>query len=852
MNATKPRNRLKMNLESRITTKNKLKTRLRVSNKLLASVGSIVFLILATILILSQLGNSEKTHGAVPSSQIDLRSNAYEITELNQWSLGDAAFTTQGASGDQSAGSCASGPNYNVWFTFRAIHDTVTIDLKIGGSEGSMTRPFLVLWDSAGSELACAAYSSPTSDLTIQYNSLNVGDLYYISVDHNNSTSDTGTFRLDVNNVSDVVYYAIDDDDWDKNSTWSTSDGGSAASSYPTGANVVYIKGYKVDVDNTQEAAAIFMVVESDHTELKIDDGHLTVKGNFEVTNSGVNKDMKIEVKDGGSFNIWGDATFTRDGGNKDFELKVKDNASMTVNGDFTMDANSGSSDNNDIKIRDDARVNILGDLTLDYSGGRKIKLDLEDDTKISVGGNIYMYSTTDSKVEIDLANRAVLSIGGNFVRGSTPYGELDMNNDSKLVFSGSTGQQTFPDPSGAGNDDFTFQDVEFNNTYGTIPQIVLDASVTLSDSIIFTNGVLATTSTELLIIEDNSDVTGASANSYVDGPLKKIGNETFEFPVGDGSYYAPIEISAPSSSSAEFTAQYFYETYADVNSIGSGIDRVSSIEYWDLQRNNGSSPGNDVFVTLHWTTSGHGFTDLDSIHVAQYTGGQWDALDPATATGTVNAGTVSSGTKASSFGTFTFGAGGPGNPLPISLLYFQATLEDDNNVKLNWATSLEINNDYFTLYKSLDGEQFAEMATVKGAGNSQQEITYSYVDENAEAGTNYYMLKQTDFDGKYEYFNMVAVEVGMKVDGLQLDNVWPNPITNQINIRYLAPAEGYLQMELINLNGQLVKNHAVEARPGVNTYVIDQLDDLPSGIYFLTLRQGESQTQAIKLIKSQ
>lgn len=843
-----------MKLEPKLSTKDKLqsKLKLRVAIKVAAASTAIALTILIAVFIISQLGSSKKVRGAISSAQIDSRANAYEITDLNNWSLGDAAFTTENASGDGTQGSCASdGPNYNVWFKFRAIHDTATISLKIGGSEGTMTSPYLILWDSAGSELACAAYSSPTSDLTIQYNSLTIGQLYYISVDNKNSASDTGTFRLDVNNVSDVVYYAIDDDDWDNNSTWSTTDGGSSASSYPTGANVVYIKGYKVKVDNTVAAASIFMIVQSDDTELEIDNGNLTVKGNFSVLNSGVNEDLKIKVKENSTFNIWGDATLTRNGGSKDFEVEVKDNANMQVNGDLLIDANAGSSNDNKFDVRDNAVISILGNLTLDYSGGRKIKFDMEDDSRVTVESNIYLTANSGGRTEIEVDDDAILYLHGDFVRGATPYGILDMNNNSKLVFAGTKQQQNFPNPAGSGGDDFTFQHIEFNNSYSTSPQISLESAINLSDSVIFTNGIVSTTSSNLLTADNYAIVVGGSASSYVDGPFKKVGNKAFTYPIGNESVYAPLGISAPSSSSAAFTAQYFHQAYTDVTSMGSGVERVSTIEYWDLQRNNGGSPGNDVYVTLHWTGSGHGITNLDSLRVVQYRSSQWEKMDPATNSGTVASGMVTSGTKANSFGPFTFGAGGPGNPLPIDLLYFQAKPENGNAVLLKWATTLEINNDYFTLYKSMDGEHFEEFATVKGAGNSQQTLEYSHIDSDPQPGTNYYLLKQTDFDGKFEYFNIVAVDIGVEASGLFVRNFGPNPFSNQLDIVFQSEVEGYVQIELTNLNGQIVRNHSFQVRQGNNNYTFSDLERLPAGIYIMTIRQGNLITDAIKLIKS-
>ncbi|MBV5323352.1 hypothetical protein JZU51_01065, partial [bacterium] len=104
----------------------------------------------------------------------DLKAGAVEISSISGWCSPDAAYTTVGASGDQAKGSCwANGPNYNRWFKFTATPSgEVLIQLKTGGSEGTLQYPFMALWDQAGVQKGCATYSTQYSDLTIVANGL--------------------------------------------------------------------------------------------------------------------------------------------------------------------------------------------------------------------------------------------------------------------------------------------------------------------------------------------------------------------------------------------------------------------------------------------------------------------------------------------------------------------------------------------------------------------------------------------------------------------------------------------------------------------------------------------------------
>ena len=97
---------------------------------------------------------------------------------------------------------------------------------------------------------------------------------------------------------------------------------------------------------------------------------------------------------------------------------------------------------------------------------------------------------------------------------------------------------------------------------------------------------------------------------------------------------------------------------------------------------------------------------------------------------------------------------------LPITLYYFDAYHLDNihNTIMIEWITHSEQNNDYFTIYKSYDGYEWSELHKIQGAGNSNTEISYSSQDSNPQPGVQYYKLRQTDYDGQWEEFDIVSV----------------------------------------------------------------------------------------------
>ncbi|MCY7409861.1 MAG: hypothetical protein LH473_06275, partial [Chitinophagales bacterium] len=99
----------------------------------------------------------------------------------------------------------------------------------------------------------------------------------------------------------------------------------------------------------------------------------------------------------------------------------------------------------------------------------------------------------------------------------------------------------------------------------------------------------LITDTTNILTLKSGATVSSVSSSSFVSGPIKKIGNSTFTFPVGKGSVYKPIAITAPSSSSDAFTAQYFNSQQSHGSNKDS-ITYLSACEYWNVKRTAGSS----------------------------------------------------------------------------------------------------------------------------------------------------------------------------------------------------------------------------------------------------------------------
>jgi hypothetical protein len=180
--------------------------------------------------------------------------------------------------------------------------------------------------------------------------------------------------------------------------------------------------------------------------------------------------------------------------------------------------------------------------------------------------------------------------------------------------------------------------------------------------------------------------------------------------------------------------------------------------------------------------------------------------------------------------------------PTPVTLLNFKA-VKNGSQVDIDWQTAAEINNDYFTVEKSLppgqagkNGMDFTVIGIVDGAGNSQSTLNYQTTDHSPYNGISYYRLKQTDFDGKVSYSNMEVVNFN---DHKNI-TVYPNPGTGIFNIQGLNEEA---ELSVQNPLGQVV----LIKKAFSDSLEID-LSSQPSGVYFIKANNGDG-SKSIKII---
>ncbi|MEZ4887599.1 MAG: SdrD B-like domain-containing protein [Chitinophagales bacterium] len=180
-----------------------------------------------------------------------------------------------------------------------------------------------------------------------------------------------------------------------------------------------------------------------------------------------------------------------------------------------------------------------------------------------------------------------------------------------------------------------------------------------------------------------------------------------------------------------------------------------------------------------------------------------------------------------------------------VELLDFSGEVQETGNL-LNWITATEINNDFFTLYHSMDKVNFKAISVVDGAGNSSNANTYNFLHRDAPNGVSYYRLDQTDFDGTTTSSNIISLIRGE--GGFGIVEVMPVPTRDIVNLTFTSKEDAEVQGTLHDVSGKVLASFKVDAKGGLNTIKVD-VSRYPIGVYLLTINNG-NQLLSTKVIK--
>jgi hypothetical protein len=441
--------------------------------------------------------------------------------------------------------------------------------------------------------------------------------------------------------------------------------------------------------------------------------------------------------------------------------------------------------------------LNCAGNLTID--AGSAIYLDFGSDdmtVPLIVGGNLVMSGSLSAS---DVAGGDI-KIGGNWTRTGTFAPKA-----RAVFFNGGSGDQTVTATSGE-----TFDYMIVDKSSGSL---VLASNVSCNQTLTLTNGNMVLGSNSLFLA---TAASGGSTGSHVvtDGAGKlTISNFTGSktFPVGPTTaIYAPVTVNNMVS------ARNFSINVGTTVTSPTDATKVVNLQ-WDITPSNAS--GNNADLTFSWPASsqasGFGYVSGMLLQVGHYNTGTstWDVAKTGTISGSDPYSVT--GTGFTNFSPFAVGSLGA---LPVELVDFKAVAKD-NTTLLNWSTASEKNNDHFEVERSYNATNWQTITTVKGHGTTNLPQQYNYTDVQANAGLNYYRLKQVDDNGAFTYSKIVSVLVG-KGSALK---TYPNPAATELTILGMDESGS---IQILDGTGKLIKT--VQGTNLLN------INDLPNGVYFV------------------
>ncbi|HPA31485.1 MAG TPA: T9SS type A sorting domain-containing protein, partial [Bacteroidia bacterium] len=456
----------------------------------------------------------------------------------------------------------------------------------------------------------------------------------------------------------------------------------------------------------------------------------------------------------------------------------------------------------------------------------------------INSSGNMgFILSATGTVEYFGDDNQIVTGIGmGNAVGGNQKYGILEIN------FGGTP------------------------NTEYVYP--TNNGTVNVRNQLKLTNGELRldedndpTVGGRTIIIENSPNTSISRTNGYIraetyDGAsivkwMFGADNTPHTIPFGiNSTTYIPLTVTS-TGGNAGFVSTSTFETnpanlpfppgVGHVNSAATGADNSADCvdRFWKINQSGSSTTFNAVF-----SAPVAEFPAIAGTYKAQhynYAGGFWDnpfqGAQSYNAVGAVRSVTVTGLSTANDWWVLV----NQNTPLPVELLSFDANCIN-NRHQIKWTTASELNNDFFTIEKSSNGNEFTFFRKIQGSGTINDTKTYTVSAEDGIA--EYYKLKQFDFNGTMHELKTIYAP-SCQNDMFKLLSV--NQVEEVVNSIISSPDNVKAEITLFDLKGILVFKEEVSLTTGINSVRLPI--NLAKGLYYFQIINDNQVTQGRKFL---
>lgn len=746
-------------------------------------------------------------------------------------SIGDPGYQAYGNICDFPGGgtNCLmSGERGSAWYTIPInANGTLTFDIIPndwpGAPSTAGTDYDFAVWKVAGSGATnCAGIAGGATPLRCNYSGLGVTGCY--------TTTGTappaypgfgGAYEASIPVLNGEVYLLVVSNFSNSTSGFTLNFGATAPINYTAaGSTVTWTGGTNTSwtlASNwggcTPPVCGISAVVTPSSTNQPA-----VIAGNFYVNDLTVNPGATLTLLAGANLHICGN--FTNSG-----SIIASPTSTITFDNGAANHQMTGSF----------VGADALGNLVITQTGGT-----VTFNNNVDLKGSF----TTSNATSVLNLNGRYLKVAGNFMNAA---GNTTVTNTagSTVEFNG-TAAQTY----NQGSSTLTLNNVVMNHTG---PGVTCATNMVLGTSgvMTLTLGRLITNANEVQITNTASAAcTAGNTNSFVQGNLRRYLNgaaTSYDFPVGHATNgYQRANITFTTATTIPQLLARF-DTYGVVP-LGPVANECPNNTYNTLPvLNNGywtisasANPTSGTYTTTlyntNYTNSGGaaGWTVIKGTSTATY------ALN-----GTCAASTVTTVVRTGMNGFSVFGVGQSVAPLPVELVSFNGVAYDDHN-RLEWVTASETNNDFFEVERSDDGINFFTIGRVDGHGTTSMRNDYNFNDYSPIEGTNYYRLKQVDFNGSVSYSQIVTLEFHR--GSMTVTNIKPNPTNGEVNFDFNSPAESTIHVVITDVTGRVVRDEYREVKAGT-TLINTMIDQTGPGIYTLSVTEDRSGFRSVTRI---
>jgi len=441
----------------------------------------------------------------------------------------------------------------------------------------------------------------------------------------------------------------------------------------------------------------------------------------------------------------------------------------------------------------------------------------------VAVGNGVAVTFETDGNMSINdgcsLTSTAVgtIKVGGNWSNAGT-----FISGGGTVVFDPTSGYTTLN--SGGTSATKDFDHIEISTNGGSGIQLITN-NLTVGGNIIFTNGNVDLNGRYITLCA-TCNLSGETENKRIFGTsgyvqiTKNLSTPNNVNPGNLGAYITSssnlgsTNIKRGHSPQTSLGNQNILRYFDITPTTNTGINATLKFTYFDTELN-GQVEENLVLyrstdLGVTWENRGADIADYITNYVQK---------------GAIN-----------SFSRWTI-SNRETNPLPIELISYNVTL-NNGVVFINWNTSSETNNEYFTIEKSIDGKEWNFFLKVNGSGNSNSTINYLEKDRKPYSPITYYRLSQIDFDGSKEILGIRSVN--MKENGMEEKiKIYPNPSEIEVFVEIMSNKEQKAIMTIVNMYGQKMRKELIDLNNELNIICIN-IENLNTGQYILYFENTE------------